>query len=245
MSLGIKPIVEKFLEKNYLFALEFREGFVFGRVVRRRICCYKPYALIDATGAAVDISPSTHQSELRFRDPRRPENEVIYLDTTTNSGYPWFLHGSIGIKPQFINMYPRFPEAKDIPGKFPNVDPVRPSSGDDLGYVNSLLSPYDEPTDFVEYVIPPLQHLSAEYYNKDSLRSHQPVLNLLFSVYWFEVLTKDRYATLIGKIARRDVPASFLTVGFGDSPLDMGETLKKDWKAELFSLGEASTLGGK
>ena len=241
-GLGIQPIRSKFLQPNYLLALEFKEGFVFGRVVRRRICRYKPYPVIDANGNTVDISPSSHQTELRFRDPRNTKNDILYLDTATNAGYAWILHGSIGIKPQYIYMYPKFPEGKEIPGKFPSLDPIRPASGDDFGYVNSDLSPYEDPSDYVEYVIPPGLHMAAEYYNKDSSRSHQPVLHLLFSVYWIQVLKPDKHGKLISDIAARRVPAAFLTVGFGNTPVDLGDKLKKEWEAVPLTLDEAVEL---
>lgn len=241
---GIQPIIEKFLQPNYLFTLEFREGFVFGRVVRRRICQYKPYPLIDENGNAIIIPPNTHQPELSLRDPRNTANEILYLDSTTNSGYAWILHGSIGIKPEYIYMYPRFPSGRDIPGKFPNLDPIRPSDGDDLGYVSSAESPYEEPTDFIEYIIPPLQKIGFEFYNKDLTRPYQPVLNILFAVYWFEVLTPEKHGLLISKIAARSVPAAFFTVGFGDAPMDIGSILQKDWGIRPMTLDEALRLGG-
>jgi len=222
--------------------LEIREGFLFGRTVRRRICQYKPYPLIDAAAAAVDIAPSSAQGELRFRDPRNKEDDILYLDTDTSSdGYPWFLHGAIGIKPQFINMYLRQPEAKEIPGKFPNLNAIKPSAGEDLGYINELNSPYDEPTDWTEIVIPPKMHIGAEYYNKDSVRSHQPVLNILFSVYWVKFFSKAQNPVVVRRIANREVPATFLTVGFGDTPVDLGNELKKDWQVQPMSLEDAST----
>jgi len=140
-------------------------------------------------------------------------------------------------------MYPRFPEGKEIPGKFPNVDPIRPSTGDLLGYVDSLVSPYESPTDFIEYVIPPLIRLGAEYYNKDLKRSHQPVMNLLFALYWFQAFTKEKHPKLISSIAARTVPAAFFTVGWGDVPLPLGDTLKKEWNVEPMSLDEALALG--
>jgi len=243
--LGIRPIWEKILQNNYLFALEFSEGFVFGRVIRRRPCIYKPWALIDSDGTAITISASSHQSELRFRDPRNTEDDILYLGTSTNSGYAWILHGSIGIKPEQILMYPRFPETTDIPGKFPSIDPIRPDQGDKTGYVNSLYSPYETPTDFVEYVIPPLQHLGAEYYNTDPNLNLRPVMHLLFAVYWFQILKPSTHRSLIGKIATREVPAAFLTVGWGKKPVEMGGILKDDWKVEPISLEEAATLGGR
>ena len=241
----VQPIVEKFLEPNFLAALEFGEGWIFTRIIRRRTCQAKPYRLVDSAGVDVDIAKSSHQAELRFRDRRNPENDILYLDTSTNSGYPWILHGAIGIRPSQISCYLRFPEGQNMPSKFPEIDPIRPSSGDEFGYIDSTKSPYEAPTDFVEIVIPPGQHLGAEYFNHDSVRAHQPVLNLLFALYHFQVLKPATHPKLISAIATRAVPATFLTVGWGDRPLDMGSTLQKDWDIKPISLDEAAALGGR
>jgi len=245
---GIKPITEKFLENNYLFALQFREGFIFGRTLRRRIINYKPWSLIDSAGNAVEISPSSYQTELRFRDPRAPARDILYLSTTTNAGQPWFLHGAFGIEPQQIYMYLRQPEGETIPGKPPNINPVRPASGDDFGYINSLNSPYHEPTDWIEVVIPPGMHISAEYYNKSPDDTIRPRLNILFSLYWVELFKPETHPDLIANIAARryeGAKASFLTVGFGDWPENMGSTLMEDWGVRPMSLDEARALGGR
>jgi hypothetical protein len=242
---GIVPIREKFLQLNYLGALEFKEGFVFFRVVRRRVCRYKPYPVIDENGNIIDIAPLTHETEHQFRDPRNTENDVLFLETSTSpDGYPWFLHGAIGIKPQYINMYLRIPQGKDIPGRFPSLSPIRPAAGDDFGYVNSELSPYGDTTDYVELVIPPKVHIGAEYYNKDPARSHQPVLDLYFCIYWIQIFKPedDKYRRLISDIALRRVPAAFLTAGGGEEPLEMGTALKRDWDVEPISLDQATEL---
>ena len=239
---GIIPIQRKFLDANYLLALQFREGFVFGRIIGRRICQYKPYSVIDSDGDEVDITAVTAQAELRFRDPRNTQNDILYLNSSTGAGFPWFFHGAIGIKPQYVYMYPRFPEAKEIPGKFPEVDPIRPSSNDLLGYVNDINSPYQDPTDYVEWVIPPFLHVGAEYYNVDPDRNHNPVLNILFALYWFQAFNKTVCPHLIPKIANREVPAAFLRVGFGDQPHDLGNTLIDDWKVNPLTLEQASTI---
>jgi hypothetical protein len=237
---GIVPIEKKFLQNNFLFALEFREGFIFGRTIRRRLCQYKPLSLIDANGNTVDIEADSTQAELRFRDPRNPSNDILFLDQTTNAGLPWFFHGAFGIRPQYVNMYLRFPEGDIIPGKFPSLDPIRPSAGDNISPINSLVSPYEQPTDFVEIVIPPLQHIAAEYYNKDAERNHNPVLNLLFCLYWVQFFTPAKHADLISGIASRKYPATYLTVGFGDHPQPIGEQVQKDWKVTPLSLDEAA-----
>lgn len=239
---GIKPIREKFLLPNYLLALEFKEGFVFARVIRRRICCYKPYRVIDSNGQQVVIAPLSYTPELTVNDPRNIGRDILYLDSSTNSGYPWILHGSIGIKPQYIYMYPRFPLGQEIPGRFPNIDPIRPEYGDDVGYINSELSPYSDPSDYVEYVIPPKQKMGIQYYNKDFEKPYQPVLNVLFAVYWMQILSPERDRELISSIATRKVPAAFLTVGWGNSPLELGHSLAVDWNAKPMSIDEAASL---
>jgi len=235
------PIREKFLENNYLFALLFREGLVFGRTVKRRICVYKPWALIDSAGNAVDIAASSHAGEYRFRDPRNTNVDILYLDTATSAGYPWILHGAFGIRPPKVRMYLRIPEGKEIPGKFPSLDPIKPASGDSVGYIDSELSPYEEPTDYSEIIIPPKVHIAAEYYNTDDTRAHQPVLNIMFAVYWFQPLSVEKHRRLIGAIARREVPAAFLTVGVGDYPLELGG-LRTEWEVEPLSIDEAAEL---
>lgn len=242
---GIIPIEKKFLQNNYLFALEFREGFVFGRTIRRRICQYKPWPLIDADGTTVDITASSTQAELRFRDPRNWAHDILYLDSTTNSGLPWFYHGSFGIKPQQINMYLRYPEGDIIPGKFAAVDPIRPASGDDISPLRSQVSPYEVPTDYHECVIQPGIHIAAEYYNKDAARNHQPVLNILFCLYWAQLFKPGASSDLISSIASRRYPATFLTVGFGNQPHEMGPQAEKDWGVTPMSIDEATALGGK
>ena len=243
---GIIPIEKKFMQNNYLFALEFREGYIFGRTMRRRIQQYKPWSLIDENNNPIDIGASSHHAEVRFRDrPRGSEKDVLYLDTTTKAGLPWFLHGSFGLKPQYINMYMRFPEGDIIPGKFPNIDPIRPTAGDDISPLNGLVSPYEQPTDYHEVVIPPLEHLAAEYYNKDPDRSHNPVVNILFCLYWAQIFRPDTHPSMIANVAARRYPSTFLTVGFGDHPHPMDSQLMDDWAIDPMTLDEAISLGGR
>ena len=240
---GIMPIEKKFLQNNTLFAMLFREGFVFGRTIRRRICQWKPYPLISANGVNVTLAAGASQPELRFRDPRNTQNDLLYLDQTTNAGLPWFLHGAFGIKPEQINMYPRFPEGNVIPGKFPAIDPIRPPSGDSISPLNSLVSPFESPTDYHEFTIPPLTHVGAEYYNKDVFRTFQPVINILFSVYWVQLFTPQTHPELINGIALRRYPAYFFVVGFGDQPEDLAPQTAVDWCVKPLTLEAAAQLG--
>jgi len=243
---GIVPIVEKFLLNNMLMALEFGEGFLFARVVRRRICHYKPYSIIDSAGTTVDIAASSAQGELWLRDSRNTKVDIIYMDKTTDTGLPWILHGAIGWKPHQILVYPRLPEGGDIPGRFPELDPIKPASGDLAGYYSGIESPYDRPTDFMEYVIPPKTHIGHEFYNKDD-RAHNPVANILFALYHFQIFKPEKtgigpHNRIIRDMSLRHVPAAFLTVGFTSEPLELGTTLIDDWHAVPISLDEAQDL---
>ncbi|MDD3493350.1 MAG: hypothetical protein PHZ19_07655 [Candidatus Thermoplasmatota archaeon] len=244
----IRSIYDRMLEPNYLFALEWRDavdrpgssGYIFGRTIRVQHKFWKPYAVIDGSGTAVDIAATSAQAELRVRDSRNAENDILYLDEEVKGGYPWFLHGAIGIKPEPVRAYLRFPEGRDIPGKFPNVDPIRPSQGDSLGYLDAFNSPYNNPSTMFEMVIPPKQHLGIEYYNTDSL-AHQPVLNLAFALYWVQFFdpADPKQKTIVRKIASREVPAAYLSVGFGDTPMEMGSPLQKSWNVKPITLMEA------
>lgn len=235
------------MDRNQLFALEFQEGFFFGRVIRRRICQWKPWPLIDANGNDVDLAPSGSQAEVRFNDPRNVANDILYLSATTDVGLPWFFHGAFGIDPQQINMYLRYPEGDIIPGKFPQINPIRPTSGDNISALKSQVSPYEEPTDYHEIVIQPQIHIGAEYYNRDPARHHQPIINLLFALYWCQILKKNTHPTLIADIALKryeGADAVFLQCGFGDKSNTAGPQLIQDWRETPMSLDEAAMLGG-
>lgn len=239
---GIIPIQKKFLRRNHLMVLEFDKGFLFARVVRRRICHYKPYSLINAAGTTVDVAASSAQAELWLRDPRNKANDVLFLDVNTDVGFPWLLHGAIGWKPHQIRVYPRIPGGADIPGKFPNIDPIQPSSGDKTGYYSGMESPYEDPTDFMEYVIPPKTHIGHEWYNPDT-EAHNPVANILFALYHFSLFKPDTiHNRLIRAMAMRTVPAAYFTMGTTSKPLPLGDPVKKDWDAILISLDDAQNL---
>jgi len=255
---GIKPIWDKFLEDNFVFAMRWRGGankpdvFLFGRVINAMILDYKPWKLIDANGNAVDIEPSTHQGELWFRDPRNTKNDIIYLDTAVSpAGWPWFLHGSFGLEPEPIRMYPRFPLGQgERPGQWPNIEAVNPAQNDHFGYIDSLRSPYEEPTNYREFVVPPRLKIGAEYYNTDDEERIQPIIHILFCKYEFQVLTPDDHAATIREIATRPGRPKFFTVGFGDQPLAPPVEVMNAWlgepkarRVELMTLEEAAALG--
>ena len=250
--MGLKPIIKTFMEPNYEFAMQWSGGskkpskFMFGRVINRRIMQYKPWPLINGNGEDIDIEPSSHQAEVAFNDPRNTQKDILYLDTEISPmGWPWFLHGAFGPSPEWIKMWPKFPTTTDIDGKFPNLDPIQPSANDNISYINSQNSPYDCPSNYRQYVIPPKLHIGAEYFNTDDEDHHQPAINILYCLYWFQVLKPEAHSQAIREIATRPGRPHFFTIGFGDQPLAMGIELEQKWlgeEVELMTLEEAATL---
>ena len=242
-DLGIQPITKRFLRPNYLLALAFREGFVFGRVLLAEKLQYRPLKMVDAGGTVIDIAIATGQAEVRFRDPRNVANDILYLDTAYDpegGGLPWILHGSLGIHPPMLQFYVRYPEGSKPLGKWPNADPARPGSGDFFSYVDGYNSPYEEPTDYQELWIAPKVHISAEIFNPDDVKAHQPVPHLLFSLYHFQALLpgNDAQRRLIRLIATRQVPATFGQCGPTRSLINYAYT--SDWNVKPMTLEEAS-----
>lgn len=239
------PIEEKFLQTNYYFGLEFSDGWMFGRVITRDFCRYKPYKLINAAGTATAIATLTHQSELLLKDPRNTDNDLLYMSSYTSpDGHPWFYHFAIGIKPVGIRAWVRYPETTDIPGKFPELDPISPSNDENLGYFTWDDSPYEEPTEFTEMVLMPKTRIGIEYYNTTA-ETQRPVLNIETMVYKFQVLDKINHPNIIAQIANGQRPAALFRVGYGVKPAAMEQGLMSAWRVELMSLDQAMALGGK
>lgn len=241
---GIVPIRKTFLRENYRGAIQFREGFIFMRVVKRRIIHIKPWELIDALGVAIDIPPNSHHAaELLFRDARNPSNDLLFLKTTTGAGFPWILHCGFGIWPPQIRAWIRMPESMEISSRPPSADPIRPAMNDPMGYIDTATSPYSAPTDQVTCVIPPLMHVGCEFYNTDDFDSHRPIVHILACLYQMQIYKVDKHPDLIADIASGRKGASFLNVGFGDHSENFDPILMKDWGIDPISLEEAQNLG--
>lgn len=247
----MKPITEKFLERNHLFALAFREGWIFGRVLLAEKKYFWPYPMINSAGTAQDISGPAALTELRIYDPRNRDTRLLYLDDKTTpdtkavagpgfkGGLPTVLHGAIGVKPAFMRMYIRYPWGKMHFGEFEGLNPISgPASTDTLGFVNGELSPFDEPTDWLELWIPPKMDIGVEFYNPD-VKDHQPSLSFWFNQYHFQPLSVNdpNHRRIIRLIATRQIPAAFGQCGpsRGLKTYDYAS----EWKVQPISLDEA------
>jgi len=199
--------------------------------------------MYDEDGSVIDLAASTHQATLRIVDPRSYQKDLLYLNKTTGGqGFPWFFHGAIGIWPPQIYLYPKFPEQGDYFGKFPETTLIRPSQGDRLGYLGHRQSPKDEPTDFLEIVIPPLYHFGVELYNHDTDKAHQPVLGLDFKLYFCQLFKPEKHGDIIADMANDRKKCRFLNVGFGEISFNWDKQYGEDWGIDPIPLEEAMDL---
>ena len=248
---GIKPITEKFLERNHLFALAFREGYIFGRVLLAEKKFWFPYNLINSAGTAQDIAAASGVSELRIYDPRNRDTRLLYLDDKTtpdtrgvagpnfHGGLPTILHGAFGIKPAHIRAYVRYPWGKQHYGEFEGLNPISGTAASNfLGFVDGIRSPYDMPTDWLELWIPPKMDIGMEFYNQD-VKTHQPVLSFVFNQYHFKPLSVNNphHRRVIKLIAARQIPAAFGQCGPSRGLKTYDYT--DEWKVTPISIDEA------
>ena len=240
--LGVQPIQNKFLQGNYLAALEFASGFVFIRALSRQIIHFKPYNVVDTNGDAVFVAPQTTSGDINLRDPNALQDSLLFIPTN----YPYqLLHVGIGIKPVQIKAYVRYPDASTVTGQWPNLNPINPQKGFDYGYFSSIESPYETPTDFTEMVIPENTQIGLEFFNSEPTggNSYQPTLNILAANYEIQVLSpvQEPDKSLIYKIAARTVPAAYMVVGAFQDPLQF--VFDKDWGVSPITIQQALALG--
>ncbi len=247
---GLQPIQNKFLQGNYLQALQFKEGFVFIRVIARQIIQFKPYNVITTGGAAVYLAPQTGSGDIQLRDPNSLQNSVLFVP----QNLPFqLLHVGIGIRPIQIKAFIRYPDASTVMGGWPNLNAVNPSASPnyEYGYFSSVESPYESPTDYTEMFIPVNTQIGFEFWNSEPIaggagglpgNSYQPALNILAANYSIQVLnpTQQPDQTLIWKIATRAVPAAYNIVGAFLSPLSY--QLDSTWLVSPISLQQAINL---
>jgi len=226
------------MQPNFLGALRFADGFMFFRVLDRSPFVYRPYDQLGIitpgsniqtfpvnfyTAGANAISPDlSTKTDVILASNLSPTDlhDVLYLPGSPTNLQ--LLHGAIGVKPNRIRVYPRYPQSEAFMGKWPSLQPPQTQNGDPFAYFDGVDSPFEEPTDYRELVIIPRLHLSFVFYNPGEDSPTQPLLNLRFCLYniqQFNPAGSPYERALIGRIARRDTPASFLTAGSAESPI--------------------------
>lgn len=235
----MKPIKDVFLRPNNLLALEFREGWIFTRVVDFYQFQYRPFSGIGT------ISSDSYTNESRLNHTSGNTNyDVLYIERYE---IPKVMHVGIGIFPEFIKMYVKYPEGTEAMYKPPTLPSPDIPNGSSYGMVTGKESPYDEPTDATELFIPPQTHVGFQFYNPDE-DTVEPILNIIGRVYKLEVFRpyapekREYYHDIIRKMAKRIIPCAFGICGNPENPLQFDPRFESAWKVKPISLDEAQTL---
>ncbi len=118
------------------------------------------------------------------------DKDITYIDNEEKKYY----HCMVGVSPSLMRHFIRIPESKGLLQSFENL-PV-PSKSSPYGYQDGVDSPYDEPSPYHEFFVPPKIHVGHEFYNPDDI-AHTPTLNIFLSLYELEILDFDKHKDLI------------------------------------------------
>jgi hypothetical protein len=174
---GVTAVEQKFMNEGSLFGLRFRSGYIFFEVTGWEQVKYEPYNNIG------DVDPGSNSGFTRLENSSG--DDILFVE----KGEGKILHTAIGMEPGFMRRYTNFPEGENRLRSVPNLG--TPIAGDDYGFVDGEDSPYHEPTDIEELLIPPGSHLDFNFYNPSN-RVREPVLSILMRVYDIRVLKPNR-----------------------------------------------------
>lgn len=167
------PIEDQWLDRNDIFGLEYKQGLVFLSVAGYEDAKFKPF------GELEDIEENTSLDNGFQRLNDANGDDVLYLDKSDDPNK--VIHAGIGHRPMAIRRFTRYPEGEAKLRSIPNLS--IPTTSDDYAYVDGRDSPYEQPSNAEELVIPPGQHLSFDFRNEDDDDDHEPILNIKMRIY--------------------------------------------------------------
>lgn len=225
-----KSITEKFLDQRDLFGIEWDTGYTFHEVTGWERVEYQPFEQLEDLDSGSNLSGRWSRLEDGAGD------DVFHVPKDDKDKV---LHAGIGHRPASIRRYAFYPEDQSRVGKFPNLS--APSPPDDYGYVDGEDSPYENPTDAQEFILPPGVRASFDFHNPTNL-DHQPVLNILGRVYTVRVLDPEREedANQIKRIASIGSPMPLYSIGTTRAKAEFD--LNNEWDVDTLGLQEARNL---
>lgn len=227
------PIEENFLNRNELFGLEYSEGLVFVSVRDKEDTKFKPFGQLE------DISSNSSLSGGFQRLNDSNSDDVLFVDKSTDKHT--VLHVGIGQKPAMIRRFTRYPEDDAKLRSIPNL--TSPSTNNNYAYVDGRDSPYSQPTDAEELVIPPGIHLNFDFRNEDDDDAHEPILNIKMRIYTIEPLDprgsqqeKNSIRRIVG------VGSTIPTFSVGSRGNQTNFNLEEEWGVSPVSIERAREL---
>lgn len=218
-------IREKYLGRNDVFGLEYREGIVFFSVQSFEDTEYKPFSGLEDIEGGTSLDGGFQ----RLNDP--DGDDILHLSKSDNSHK--VIHAGIGMMPSQIRRFTRYAEGSSKLRTIPNLGTV--SVSDPRAYVDGEDSPYDNPTDAEELVIPPGFHLGFDFYNP-AVDDHEPLLNIDMRVYKVDILDPMSNRDVVRKAARPGGPAPIFLVGSLDSQESFN--MENQWEVSPMSRKE-------
>lgn len=222
---GLQSIENKFLRSGDLFAIKFNQGYVFLSVETWEQPDYKPYSRLGS------VSSSSNLGYTQLEDSA--SDDILYVE----DGEAKVKHAAIGHRPAILRRYTRYPEGEQPLGSINNIGSPSSQNGDDFGNVDGVESPYEEPTDKRELMIPPGVHVDFDFFNPDS-ESHTPILNIKFREYNVIPLRPSRQndRNKMKGILSPGSPMPIFPAGTKDRQIDY--TLDNSWGVEPLSRRE-------
>ena len=236
-----RPIEEKFLTPNQRFALGFGApegvGFVWLRVLGVEPTRMRPYRN--------NITPIAAGGTLEPVEPRDfttgTGNKL--LNVTSEMADRLLYHVGVGINPrEWIRCYAQYPTGQ-YRGSIEDYNPI--SLGADYGWVDGFDSPYEAPTDALEFMFPFGMTAAFGFQNTDLDDTHQPVLSFEIRKYFIEVLSPivPEHAEIIRRMALGQAPCYYHMLGPVESPVPYA--LRRYWNDVVpLTIEQARGLAG-
>jgi len=206
---GLTPIREKFHDSGDLFALLFAQGMLAVEVETWQEPGYEPYTDI------AEIAANDRSDFARLEDDG---DDILFTEKDSLK----VKHAGIGHSPGYLERYTFYPDGQIKLRSLENLG--APSVGDPWGGISGEESPYSEPTDAEELVIPPGQHLTFAFDNPDN-EPHTPVLNIVLREYNINPLSYSEYPDVYHRIVAPGSPMPLYPVGSSDQQAryDLGD----------------------
>ena len=236
-----KPISLKWLDENHRFGLGWQGpgdeiAYSWHRVEGRRFTRFKPF--MQGFNA---LASRGSQTAIQLKDVNSDDILKVSLE---NAG-KIIKHVGIGVAPDYMRVYYRFPDGADIT----RVDNTQPTTvGDDKGFVTGFDSPYHEPTDALEFFFP---YSIAATFNNFNPQTLDPTSSNTWPKYNVETMqyrvthldpNNPQDAALIAAMAAGKTQVRLFTMGPPDQPVSYPGTLKTIWEVEPITLREAKKL---
>lgn len=232
MPQGRRSIVDKFLDRNDLFGIEFNDGYVFAEVDEFSESEFQPFS---------NFGTVPSQENLGYTVPEDPDNsddEILYIQT----GKQEVIHCGVGHTPAMLRRYTKYPEGGATMRKHPNLGSPVSANGHKYGYVDGEDSPYDQPTDAEELLIPPGISIAFDFYNPDPTDDHKVKANFKYRVYSIRPLKPSRHKEQIKRIMNPGSPMPVFSAGTADQKVRY--RLGDDWGVNAMTEDDIQKLFG-